>query len=179
MTNPDASYGSITICGVFEARSKWKEFDAVITIEDPDDPFPLRVDENSRVEHHVAKFHDTDRIMSRLTAPSRPVLRKTMEFARRFPDKNILIHCAMGVSRSPAVALGVIADRLGPGKEKEAVDELFRIAPECEPNMRVVEIMDDLVCERENSGNLLFPFIERIEKRRKEDAKRPSKWISF
>jgi len=46
------------------------------------------------------------------------------------------------MSRSPAIALAVLADWLGEDLEDEAVKELIKVAPLCTPNMLVVKITD-------------------------------------
>ena len=52
------------------------------------------------------------------------------------------------MSRSPAIALAIIADWLGARREDEALKELLKIANLCTPNELIVEIADR-VLERE------------------------------
>ena len=42
------------------------------------------------------------------------------------PDGHLAVHCAFGRSRSPAIALAILADQWGPGRELQAVDSLMR-----------------------------------------------------
>lgn len=63
-------------------------------------------------------------------------------FARANARGSLLIHCRHGVGRSAAVALAVIADRLGPGQEGEALEELLTIRPQATPNLVVIKLAD-------------------------------------
>lgn len=64
-----------------------------------------------------------------LPGPDEGTVRAVVEFARRVeaeaPGARIAVHCTAGVSRSCAAALAVLADRLGPGREEEAVGLLL------------------------------------------------------
>ncbi len=64
----------------------------------------------------------------------------------------ILIHCAAGVSRSPAVALILYACWLGPGREQEAMERVLAQRPIAIPNRRMVEMADR---QLHRSGNLV------------------------
>ncbi|MFC1744437.1 hypothetical protein ACFL35_10625 [Candidatus Riflebacteria bacterium] len=91
-----------------------------------------------------------------ITNPYRKLAREediecALEFGRCFFKKDsgkMLIHCAGGYSRSPAIALAIIADYLGPGEEKRAVAHMKKIRPPAAPNIHVVHITD-LILERE------------------------------
>jgi predicted protein tyrosine phosphatase len=52
-----------------------------------------------------------------------------IEFGRRVSsvkgDARIVVHCAQGKSRSPAVALALMADAYGPGNEQQAVADFI------------------------------------------------------
>ena len=54
------------------------------------------------------------------------------------------------MSRSPAIALAILADWLGKGHEAEAVRKLFKIARLCTPNELVIEIANS-VLERQGA----------------------------
>lgn len=56
----------------------------------------------------------------------------------------VLVHCAAGTSRSPAMALGALA-LLHPGRDEAAlVGQLLRVAPGASPNILVTEQADIL-----------------------------------
>ena len=56
----------------------------------------------------------------------------------------IAVHCEYGESRSAAIALALLADSLGPGREREAVNTLLRLDIEdrMHPNPRIVSLAD-------------------------------------
>jgi predicted protein tyrosine phosphatase len=70
-------------------------------------------------------------------APSQLV--QALEFARHIhsqatSDTIISIHCEKGRSRSAAIALAIVADSIGIGKEMEAVDFILKVV---EPNRKI------------------------------------------
>ena len=79
-------------------------------------------------------------------------MRSALEFAEEWGYPSLLIHCHAGMSRSPAIALAIIANCLGVGTEQEAVRELLKIVPLCTPNKLLVEIIDS---ELNRNGRLI------------------------
>ncbi|MFC5353774.1 hypothetical protein [Azospirillum himalayense] len=73
---------------------------------------------------------------------------EALEFGRRIavqtPEGSLVVHCQMGVSRSAAVALALLAQELGPGAEAAAVAALLRGDPEgrMHPNSLLVSMAD-------------------------------------
>ena len=84
-------------------------------------------------------------------------IKRALEFADKIKDGSLLIHCCAGISRSSAIALAVIAKRLGSGKEEEAVKTLEHINPNCRPNKSIVEMTDELL---ERDGKLYDKVFE-------------------
>ena len=138
-------HGNLHVCSLVGA----KEFDlskcsAVITIEDTTAKSPFRIDDESTAQL-VLRFDDIREAIDAYIPPNESIIRSALEFGRRFVDKTIMIHCHAGSSRSPAIALAIIADRLGSGQEGLAVDGMFEIAKWASPNIGVVEIADNLL----------------------------------
>ena len=69
-----------------------------------------------------------------------------------FGSPSLLIHCHAGMSRSPAIALAILADSKGLGFEDDAVNELISISRLCIPNKLIIEISDHIL---ERSGRLI------------------------
>lgn len=71
-----------------------------------------------------------------------------LDFARaarlRSPDGQLVVHCEHGVSRSAAMALGVLADWFGDGCEDDAVGALMRddVEGRMHPNPLLVSLID-------------------------------------
>jgi predicted protein tyrosine phosphatase len=88
-------------------------------------------------------------------APTEDDARKILEFAKGKAGR-MLIHCAGGVSRSTASALGILAQAMGPNREQESVKLLkksieigcnrgHRADDYIRPNMTLVEHFDKLL----------------------------------
>lgn len=145
--------GSIDVVSLAEAQSRHQNYDAVITIEDPDCGYGFRV--KNGMPQLVLAFNDTTRLERHWIAPSLEHVTQAIEFARQHKDGKLLVHCAAGVSRSPATALAIIADRLGAGRETEAVEYLFSTFASIEPNERVVACADRIL-ERDRALTAAF-----------------------
>ena len=85
-------------------------------------------------------------------------------------DKKVLIHCEAGISRSPAAALILIAVKLGPGKEPEALEHLLSIEHAILPNRRMIWMADKILnragalkAAHEKNWNFLVPNGLEIE----------------
>lgn len=109
----------IHVCSLTEAAETAANFDAVITIEDVDFVDGLRLPANQL----VLLFDDVD--VADKYGPQKERVRAALEFARQHIGCRLLVHCKAGQARSPAILLAIIADRLGPGREADAVAELL------------------------------------------------------
>jgi len=81
-----------------------------------------------------------------LVAPGEAHVREIIAFAAAWDQSApLLVHCWMGVSRSPAAAL-VAALSLVPDQDEKALTERLRAAsPYATPNTRIIEIGDTLL----------------------------------
>ncbi len=81
--------------------------------------------------------------------PTDEQIATVIDFARAIragrPDATLAIHCEHGRSLSPALALAVLADELGPGREAEAAQRLLRLDRDgiMAPNPLAVRQADD------------------------------------
>ncbi|MDM9648398.1 tyrosine phosphatase family protein [Rhizobium sp. S163] len=81
-----------------------------------------------------------------LVAPDETHVREIIDFAAEWDQTApLIVHCWMGVSRSPAAAV-IAALSLRPDQSEEALAQRLRAAsPYATPNMRVIEIGDQLL----------------------------------
>jgi predicted protein tyrosine phosphatase len=88
-------------------------------------------------------FHDIDQARPALQAPDARAMARLVDFAAALPaDATVLIHCWMGISRSPAAAF-ILACAAAPGTPETAIAaELRRIAPTATPNPMMVRLAD-------------------------------------
>ncbi len=100
--------------------------------------------------HLLLNMHDiTFKGTGDLVAPDERHVRAIIDFAAGWQQEApLLIHCWMGVSRSPAAAL-IAALSLAPEQEDMALARRLRAAsPYATPNARIVEIGDALLDRR-------------------------------
>jgi predicted protein tyrosine phosphatase len=135
----------ITILSYAEALERHAEFDAVISVENPTVGMRLRYEATTGAPPQlVVQFDDVDhdRGDDFVTLPTADHLRAALDFARRHADGNLLIHCHAGKCRSTALALAVLAERLGEGREREAVEELMAMRPVALVNLVALDVAD-------------------------------------
>lgn len=92
--------------------------------------------------------------------PAEEDIRKALQFARYHESSRLLVHCHAGLSRSAAVAYLILGDRYGSGHEGQALGQVFRIRPFACPNMRVIELGDQLLGRR---GAVIAALSRRME----------------
>jgi hypothetical protein len=97
----------------------------ISTVEDP-----FRI-EFGPPEQLVLRFDDISIPMDGYIEPNEVDIKRALSFADKIGDGPLLVHCHAGISRSSAIALAIIAERLGPGKERETVQFVERINPIC------------------------------------------------
>ena len=136
---------SIQICSLAAAKKiDHTIYDGVITIEDSFEEHPLRIDPII-CSQLVLKFDDISQPVEGYILPEEQHIQKALDFAENINNGSLLIHCLAGISRSSAIALAIIAQKLGIGKEKQAIKELQRINPYCMPNKLIVWLTDNIL----------------------------------
>ncbi|WP_420132871.1 tyrosine phosphatase family protein [Rhodopseudomonas sp.] len=117
-------------------------------------------------ERLILAFNDVDVTDSVHVAPDDAVVRRIVEFGRACrADEDVLVHCWMGVSRSPAAAYVMACER-SPGDEVRIADELRRASPTATPNKLVVALADDLL----SRNGRLVDAIAKIGRGREVDG---------
>jgi len=160
---------SLTVLPLKAARERYREFDGIISIEDARSgeglrvpasslgalpagppPFDMAEEGSGRDGPHqlILSFEDLDE--EGLGAATHQQIVIAMAFARLFKDRKLLVHSPMGQARAPALALAILADRLGPGREREAVVELLYIRPDeptniLGPNLHALKLADAIL----------------------------------
>ena len=137
-------------------------FQYVVSIGDPGERPP------KGLEDHPARvlrleFHDmlqpppADWVG--IFAPPDPVhVARLVDFCAGI-DGPALIHCHAGISRSAAAAFVLVSQRLGPGRELEALEIVLASRPQAWPNRRIVALAD----ERMGRGGALVAALVRYE----------------
>lgn len=145
---PNIRVASIQLAQQLVEREHW---DWVISIgtEGQDHVRPRRgryvqLDFSDHDEWQVGRMRIEGVGKARVQLPTPERVAPALVVAHELEGK-VLIHCHGGWCRSPAIALAIIAARLGRGRELEAAQLLEKIHPPSHPNSLVVKICDDLL----------------------------------
>lgn len=68
--------------------------------------------------------------------PQRVHVERSIDFARAVGTEDLIVHCAQGLSRSPAVAWCILFDQLG--SVAAATERLFQLRPQAVPNDLII-----------------------------------------
>lgn len=134
---------NIVVTSLSGARRAKRKCDAVLTIEDPLYNHGLRFHKKPHPDHLILMFEDVDFYQSNIAMPDLKHVEAAIDFGREHVDHRLLVHCKAGIARSTAIALAIIADRLGKGNEPEAVKYLLQIRNEAAPNLLLLDMIDD------------------------------------
>lgn len=139
--------GGVAVGSLPQAKRHKRKFDGVITIEDPGcrPNLRLRYATDPGQSHLVLQFEDVDTDSLGIRVATEEQVREAIDFARSFVERSLLVHCFHGVGRSAGIALGILADRLGPGEEGGALELLLAVRPEVTPNLVIVQQADNLL----------------------------------
>lgn len=118
-----------------------------ISIRNPDETIPAIIKDNFHAILEL-RFYDAEEI-EQLGAqtikriPERKDVKGIIEFFRLTAAEatGYTLHCWQGISRSPAVALGLLY--LLTGSEEEAALHLKRIRPDARPHRKIVSFFDE------------------------------------
>jgi predicted protein tyrosine phosphatase len=138
----------LTICGIDELACHCAAgVTHVLSILDPDspEPEPLGIFEVHR--RLRLRFHDVIESRPGWIAPERWDVELLLTFARDLgaSGTHLLIHCHAGVSRSTAAATLVLAQRRPEQPAEEVLTEVVRLRPRAWPNLRILELGDDIL----------------------------------
>ncbi len=157
---------ALTVCGLDELDGHaTRGVTHVLSILDPGWPDPeafLDYDPHFRA---TFRFHDAIEPDPGVVLPAASDVEKILAFGRDAGDvSHLLIHCHMGISRSTAAMLMILA-QAHPGDSEDAVaDRLVAIRPQAWPNSRMIGFAD----ERLGREGRLLAAVSRIYARRLE-----------
>ncbi|MFZ4780553.1 MAG: protein-tyrosine phosphatase family protein [Terrimicrobiaceae bacterium] len=112
----------------------------MISLLGPETPDPSKIKFRA---HHRASFHDVGSSeIAGNTVANLDAMREVLKFVDKRPGEPMLVHCAMGISRSTATALvillrGALANGT-PDAVATCVDAIFQIRPQARPNSFVL-----------------------------------------
>ena len=152
----------ITVCGVEELHGhSGVGVTHVLSILDPGSSEPAAFGAFGEHERLDLRFHDIveDRPGMRLAQPDD--IETLLRFGRdlmRERRSRLLVHCQMGISRSSAAMTLILAQARPDRPAEEALAAVARIRPRIWPNLRVIELGDQVLNRR---GDLVSAAIAR------------------
>ena len=152
----------ITVCGIAELAGHGAAgVSHVLSILDPGFPDPDAFGAFGEHERLDLRFHDITDAQSDMRLPEREDVAALLRFGRdleRLAHAHLLVHCHMGVSRSTAAMTLILAQARPDRPGIEALAEVRRIRPRLWPNLRMIELGDDLLGRK---GELVDAAIAR------------------
>lgn len=135
---------NLVICGLHEIDDTLDEHVThVLSILDPGTPEPAKFAELPAEQLLRLRFHDIiETNIPMMDAPAAEHIGSILAFgaAAAQAHHRILIHCHMGISRSTAAAIMLLAKE---GREPEAaVAHVTELRPIAWPNLRMIELAD-------------------------------------
>ncbi len=139
----------ITVCGVAElAGHSAVGVTHVLSLLDPGFPDPDAFGAFGEHERLDLRFHDITEERPGMRLVSREDVAALLRFGRdimREPEAHLLVHCHMGISRSTASMALILAQARPDRPALEALAEVRRIRSRIWPNLRVIELGDELL----------------------------------
>jgi predicted protein tyrosine phosphatase len=151
----------IVVCGIDELEG----FCAVgvthvLSLLDPGWPSPGAFDAYGEHRRLDLRFHDIIDDLPGWRAPGADDIEQLLDFGRGLPAANahLLVHCQMGISRSSAAMILLLAQARPDRPAIEALREVVRIRPHAWPNLRIMELGDRILDRR---GELVDAAVTR------------------
>lgn len=115
----------------------------------PDASGAAEAEPDGPIRSLLLRFHDIDAPRAGLVAPTAADVSAFLAFGASWDGvRPLLVHCEMGISRSPAAAL-ILACQRDPDRPEAAIARALRAAAPCAtPNPRMVALADDLLGRR-------------------------------
>lgn len=166
----------LEVMSLKNALERHGEFDAVISIENADRNLVSLIVDDGR-PHLTLRFNDIDFDDGTALSVTSQHLESALNFYMdlillKGDEHRLLIHCHAGRCRSPAIALLLIAWKMGAGRENEAVERIIKLVPNAAVNLQVLRLADDLLLRNGSLIRAWEPQESREDIRRVRDLKK-------
>ncbi|HYG86301.1 MAG TPA: protein-tyrosine-phosphatase [Azospirillum sp.] len=143
----------LTICGVSELNIlNGGKFSHIISLVDPEYPEISDFDSFRNHRRTIIKFHDIIECEPGKIAPTQEHIVEILRFGSAVSglsvgqvDGQLLVHCHMGVSRSTAATLSLLAQAYPDWQEDYLFETLRQIRPQAWPNSLMISHADTLL----------------------------------
>ncbi len=143
----------LTICGISELPDQRdRSVTHVLSILDPDHPDPEAFGAYDPHHRTVLRFHDIINPLEGMIMPEPEHVAAVLRFGEEIAaggdghvEGHLLVHCHMGVSRSTAAMLTLLAQTHLEENEDRLFERLTEIRPQAWPNSLMIAFADDLL----------------------------------
>ncbi len=141
----------LTICGISELSDpRERSVTHVLSILDPDHPDPEAFEAYERHHRTILRFHDIINPIPGMILPAPEHVKAILRFGDEVADGqaaegHLLVHCHMGVSRSTAAMLTLLAQSNPQESEDSLFERLAEIRPQAWPNSLMIGFADELL----------------------------------
>jgi predicted protein tyrosine phosphatase len=150
---PEIIIASFDVAQLILGRRDWDGVRHVVSIGDPGSMTPAPFDEFplGKLRLEFDDVNGSAAVRAGFTRATPAQIAQLVAFLRGVSGK-VLFHCVAGVGRSAAAACILAAMRLGPGREREALEYVLAVKQAIHPNKHMLSLADDLL---ERGGALL------------------------
>lgn len=145
----------LTICGISELpEQRERAVTHVLSILDPDHPDPEAFGAYDPHHRTILRFHDIIDPIQGMILPRPEHVEAVLRFGEEVSagggsgQGHLLVHCHMGISRSTAAMLTLMAQTEPDENEDRLFERLVAIRPQAWPNSLMVAFADDLLSRR-------------------------------
>jgi predicted protein tyrosine phosphatase len=135
-----------TICGLDELDALGGAgVTHLLSILDPDHPEPASFNAAPPQRRLTLRFHDVILPLPGMVMPTRNDLAALLDFGRDLPEHDpahLVIHCHMGISRSTAAMVAVVAQAHPGADEDEVVEQIESVRAKAWPNSLMIRHAD-------------------------------------
>jgi predicted protein tyrosine phosphatase len=165
----------ISICGIEElAPFETRGVTHLLSVLDPEYPEPESLALLSPTHRLQLRFHDAIDAKPGEILVERDHVEQVLAFGRDLPGPqgHLLVHCHAGISRSTAFTILLLAQALPEVPSDEIVAEVVRVRDRAWPNLRIIELGDELLGRK---GTL----VAAVRARHAEYAKRVPRFVQL
>ena len=136
---------TLTVCGLHELDAhSARDVTHVLSLLDPGTPEPAAFSTYDRHVRTTLYFHDAIEPGPDVVLPEMSDVETILAFAREASDmRRLLVHCHMGISRSSAAMLMILAQAFPDVPELDLAARLTEIRPQAWPNSRMIRLADE------------------------------------
>jgi predicted protein tyrosine phosphatase len=143
----------LTICGISELPDqRERSVTHVLSILDPDHPDPEAFEAYDPHHRTILRFHDIINPIEGMILPQPEHVESVLRFGDAVAaggteraEGHLLVHCHMGVSRSTAAMLTLLAQTYPGENEDKLFERLTEIRPQSWPNSLMIGFADELL----------------------------------